>query len=141
MGSGELDGLGRGELVGLIVRERRELAQREAELAAQREALAEREARVRELDGRVRELEEEVARLSLPPKTPETSSVPPAKGQKADLAEARRAAKRGPKHGHVGVSRARQEPDVVLHCRPAACGSCGAALPEAEQRPVGRSQV
>jgi transposase len=141
MGSGELDGLGREELVELIVRQRRELAQREAELAAQREALAEREARVRELDGRVRELEEEVARLSLPPKTPENSSVPPAKGQKADLAEARRAAKRGPKHGHVGVSRARQEPDVVLHCRPAACGSCGAALPEAEQRPVGRSQV
>src|SRR5207248_7042884 len=40
-----------------------------------------------------------------------------------------------------GVSRARQEPDVVLHCRPTACGACGAALSGSEQRRVGRSQV
>ncbi len=134
MGPDELDRLEREELVRLILRQRRELAEREAELAAQREELARRDARVRELEG-------EVARLSLPAKTPDNSSVPPSRGQKADSAESPRGAKRGPRHGHVGVSRARQEPDVVLHCRPIACGGCGAALPESEQRQVGRSQV
>jgi transposase len=89
---------------------------------------------------RVRELEDEVARLSLPAKTPENSSLPPSRGQKAN-AERRAGAKRGPKRGHVGVSRARQEPDVVLHCRPTACGACGVALSGSEQRRVGRSQV
>jgi transposase len=134
MGPDELDRLGREELIELILRQRCELVEREAELAEQREVIARR-------DARVRELEDEVTRLSAPPKTPENSSVPPSRGQKADSAESRRGAKRGPRPGHVGVSRARQEPDVVLHCRPIACGGCGAALPESEQRQVGRSQV
>jgi transposase len=130
----ELDQLEREELVRLILRQRRELAEREAELAAQREELARRDARVRELEG-------EVARLSLPAKTPDNSSVPPSRGWKADLAEPRLGAKRGPKRGHVGASRGRQVPDVVLHCRPGVCGGCGAALSEAGQRVVGQSQV
>src|SRR5438105_1574402 len=109
MGREELDGLGREELVDLILRQRRELAEREAEVAEQREVIARRDARVRELEG-------EVARLSLPAKTPENSSVPPSRGQKGN-AEGRAGVKRGPKRGHPGVSRARQEPDVVLHCR------------------------
>ena len=133
MEAGELDRLDREELVELILRQRRELAARESELAAQREELARR-------DARVRELEDEVARLGLPPKTPENSSVAPSRGQKAN-AEGRAGAKRGPKRGHLGVSRERQEPDVVLHCRPTICGGCGAALPEAKQRVVGQSQV
>jgi transposase len=141
MGRDELDRLGREELVELILCQRSELAEREARLAEQRRVIAEREARVGELGERVRELEDEVARLSLPPKTPENSSVPPSRGQKADPAESRRGAKRGPKRGHVGVSRARREPDVVLHCRPIACDGCGAALTVSEQRRVGRSQV
>ena len=134
MGPDELSGLSREELVDLIVRQRRELAEREAELAEQREAAARR-------DARIRALEEEVARLSLPTKTPENSSVPPAKGQKADLAAGSRGAKRGPKRGHVGMGRPRQEPDVVLHCRPTACGGCGGARAATDQRAVGRSQV
>jgi transposase len=133
MGREELNGLGREELVELILRQRQELAEREAEVAEQREVIARR-------DARVRELEDELARLSLPAKTPENSSVPPSRGQKAN-AERRAGAKRGPKRGHVGVSRARQEPEVVLHCRPAACGACGATLSGSEQRRVGRSQV
>jgi transposase len=120
MGPDELDQLDREELVELILHQQRELDEREAELAEQREAIARR-------DARVRELEDEVARLSAPPKTPENSSVPPSRGQKADLTEHRRGAKRGPKRGHVGVSRARREPDVVLHCRPIACGGWGGA--------------
>src|SRR5205814_4748143 len=43
--------------------------------------------------------------------------------------------------GHVGVSRERQAPDVVLECRPTTCRGCGAALTRADQRRVGRSQV
>jgi transposase len=133
MGPDELERLGREELVELIRRQQRELAE-------QRRVIAEREARVEELGERVRELEDEVARLSSPPKTPANSSVPPSRGQKAN-AQRRAGAKRGPKRGHVGVSRARQEPDVILHCRPTACGACGAALAAAEPRVVGRSQV
>ena len=140
MGRDELDRLGREALVELILRQRSELAEREAQLADQRQVIAEREARVGELGERVRELEDEVARLSLPPKTPENSSVPPSRGHKAN-AEGRAGAKRGPKRGHVGASRERQEPDVVLHCRPTICGGCGAALPKAKQRVLGQSQV
>jgi transposase len=77
MGREELDGLGREALVELILRQGRELAEREAEVAEQREVIAQR-------DARVRELEDEVARLSLPAKTPENSSVPPSRGQKAN---------------------------------------------------------
>ena len=41
----------------------------------------------------------------------------------------------------VGASRLRGTPDVVIECRPSACGGCGAALPQAGGRRVGRSQV
>jgi transposase len=133
MGRDELGELGLEALVELILRQERELAE-------QRRVIAEREARVEELGERVRTLEDEVARLSQPPKTPENSSIPPSRGQKADI-ERRAGAKRGPKRGHLGISRPRQEPDVVLHCRPTVCGGCGRALPEVEQRAVGRSQV
>jgi transposase len=133
MGRDELGELGRDELVELILRQQRELAE-------QRRVIAERQARVEELGERVRELEDEVARLSQPAKTPESSSIPPSRGQKAN-AEHRAGTKRGPKRGHLGVSRPRQAPDIVLDCRPAACADCGGALDPAGQRVVGRSQV
>jgi transposase len=141
MGPDELNGLSREELVEVILRQRRELTEREAEAAEQRARLADGEARVRELGGRIRELEDEVARLSLPLKTPKNSSVPPSRGQKAEAAEPGRTVKRGPKRGHPGVSRGRQEPAVVLHCQPQVCSGCDAALSQAERRLVGRSQV
>ncbi len=78
------------------------------------------------------------AQIGRPPKTPGNSSVPPSVGFKANRAE-RRSRKRRP--GHDGISRRRQQPDVIVRCRPSQCGGCGAALARAGQRRVGRSQL
>jgi transposase len=91
-------------------------------------------------DARIAHLEAELARLSQPPKTPGNSSVPPSQGFKPNRLERRRA-KRGARRGHVASRRLRQRPDVVVRCRPTTCRGCGAALPERDQRRVGRSQV
>src|SRR3954453_3077232 len=115
------------ELVGLSREELLELVRR------QQAALAAR-------DEKIRELEEELAQFRRPTKTPENSSVPPSRGQKANRGEGRRR-KLGPKRGHVGVSRVRSEPDVVVECRPRACAGCGATLAQTGGRRVGRSQV
>src|SRR6185436_15544941 len=114
-----LAGLSREELLELVRR--------------QQEALAER-------DAKIRELEEELAQFRRPAKTPENSSVPPSRGQKANRGAGRRR-KLGPKRGHVGVSRVRSEPDVVVECRPRACAGCGQELPQTGGRRTGRSQV
>jgi transposase len=98
---------------------------------------------------RISELE---ARHGGPRKTPENSSLPPARGFKADRAARRRAAKlegepaakRGPKPGHRGVSRSRVDSASVhqiVVCRPQQCGSCGTTLPETGGKVVGRQQV
>jgi transposase len=128
-----LDRLSREELLDLLVE------QGEA-IGRQQEELAEREAAIERRDEKIRELEEELSQLRRPVKTPDNSSVPPSRGQKANRAE-RRGRKAGPKRGHVGVSRVRSEPDVVVECRPRACDGCGEPLPETGGRRVGRSQV
>src|SRR5436190_16556641 len=87
------------------------------------------------LAARVAELE---AQQKQPPKTPGNSSVPPSVGFKANRAE-RRARKR--RRGHYGISRRRQQPDVIVRCRPPTCQGCGEPLPSGGQRRVGRSQV
>jgi transposase len=113
-----------------------------ARIAALEAALAAALARIAELE----------ARLAVPPKTPDNSSLPPASAFKPDHAAQRRAApaegepapKRGPKPGHRGVSRSRvpvaQVEQVVL-CRPPHCGACGTALPAQGGKVVGRQQV
>jgi transposase len=78
------------------------------------------------------------AQIGQPPKTPGNSSVPPSVGFKANRAE-RRSRKRRP--GHDGISRRRQQPDVIVRCRPTICQGCGEPLPLNGQRRVGRSQV
>src|SRR5919109_757563 len=108
----------RDELAGLSREELLELVRR------QQEALAAREAAIERRDEKIRELEEELSQFRRPVKTPDNSSVPPSRGQKANRVEGRRR-KPGPKRGHVGVSRVRSEPDVVVECRPSACASCG----------------
>ena len=114
------------ELAGLSREELLELARRQqAELAAR--------------DEKIHALEEELAQFRRPAKTPENSSVPPSRGQKANRVAGRR--KLGPKRGHVGVSRVRSEPDVVVACRPRACAGCGQVLPQSGGRRTGRSQV
>src|SRR5215210_1091557 len=122
----ELGGLSREELLGLVRR--------------QQEALAEHEAAIERRDEKIRELEEELSQFRRPVKTPENSSVPPSRGQKANRT-GRRGRKPGPKRGHVGASRVRSEPDVVVACRPRACDGCGEPLPSTGGRRVGRSQV
>jgi transposase len=125
MADDELAGLSREELLELVRR--------------QQEVLVEREAAIERRDEKIRELEEELAQFRRPVKTPENSSVPPSRGQKANRVTGRR--KQGPKRGHVGVSRVRSEPDVVVACRPRVCGGCGQALPQTGGRRTGRSQV
>ena len=95
---------------------------------------------VEELYARVAALEAELVRLRRPPKTPGNSSIPPSAGFKPNRAERQRK-KRGPKRGHLGSSRRRTPPDVVVRCRPMACRECGTDLPLAGQRRVRRSQV
>lgn len=108
-------------------------------LRRQQEELAEREAAIERRDAKIRELEEALAQFRHPLKTPENSSVPPSRGQKANRVE-RRGRKHGPKRGHVGVSRVRSAPDVVVECRPQTCAGCGEPLPQTGGRRVGRSQ-
>ncbi len=84
------------------------------------------------------EVAELKAQAGQPRKTSGNSSVPPSVGFKPDRSE-RRARKR--RHGHDGISRRRQTPDVIVRCRPSTCQGCGESLPLAGQRRVGRSQV
>ncbi len=126
MADDELAGLSREELLELVRRQQEELAAREAAIERR--------------DETIRELEEELAQFRRPAKTPENSSVPPSRGQQANRVAGRRR-KLGPKRGHVGVSRVRSEPDVVVECRPRVCAGCGQELPPSGGRRVGRSQV
>jgi transposase len=127
----------RAELARLTREDLIELVLRLQELVG---ALAQQHAGLTGLEARVAELEAELARRREPPKTSNNSSIPPSQGFKANRSERRRK-KRGPKRGHVGRSRHRQVPDVIVRCRPERCAGCGAALPESGQRRVGRSQV
>jgi len=128
-----LDRLSREELLDLLL-------QQVEVVGRQREELAEREAAIERRDEKIRALEEELLEFRRPVRTPENSSVPPSRGQKANRIERWRR-KRGPKRGHVGVSRVRSEPDLVVACRPSVCGGCGGALPQTGGRRVGCSQV
>lgn len=85
------------------------------------------------LTARVAELE---ARLNEPPKTPGNSSLPPAKGDKANRPQ--RAKREGPRQGSLGRKGGGRllaaEPDQLVSAKPAACVHCGAALGEGDQR-------
>src|SRR3990170_4625187 len=113
MAGDELAGLSREELLELVRRQQAELSAREVAIERR--------------DEKIRELEEELAQFRRPARTPENSSVPPSRGQKANRGVGRRR-KLGPKRGHVGISRVRSEPDVIVECRPSACAGCGEAL-------------
>jgi transposase len=89
---------------------------------------------------RIAELEAELARRGGPPKTPENSSTPPAKGFKRERSPLD-GAKRGPPMGHPGTSRRRAVPDVIVLCYPDPCRRCGRSLAMAPTQQVGRSQV
>jgi len=103
--------------------------------------IVELQATVAALQAQVVELQAQIASGGDPPKTPDNSSVPPSQGFKSNRAERRRATKRGPKRGHVGISHRRQEPDQIVRCHPATCRGCGTGLAQAPRQRVGRRQV
>ena len=96
-------------------------------------------ARLVTLEKRIAELEGQ-ARPATPAKTPENSSIPSSQGWKAKPVK-KPPAKRGPKVGHVGKSRAFSTPDEVVECRVAVCQGCGRDLTGIDQQPVSRRQV
>jgi transposase len=79
------------------------------------------------LSARVAALE---ARLNIPPKTPDNSSLPPSAGQKANRPEA----PKPPRKGRPGVTRALcPDPDHVREVYAKACNGCGTRLSQADQ--------
>jgi transposase len=96
------------------------------------------EKRLATLEGQMQALKQALGITSA--KTPNNSSVPPSQGQKANL-KPRKKAKRGPKKGHTGHSRQRQEPDEMVECRVIQCACCGHDLSALAQHEAGRHQI
>ena len=106
--------LSRDELIALI------LAQ-QAQIEAQAQQISALIARIGDLE----------AKLATPPKTPDNSSLPPSKGQKANLPDP---ANKPPRPGRPGVARALAEhPDTTIEATLAACPHCEHALGPADQ--------
>ena len=88
-------------------------------------------AQVQALTARVAELE---AKLRLPPKTPDNSSLPPSRGQKPNRDD--KPARSGPRQGSVGRKgggrRLCEVPDETVTARPCRCAQCAAPLAEAD---------
>src|SRR5215470_4406215 len=122
----EIDSLNADSLKGLVL----SLLAKIDDLVEQNNALHEQNktllARIDELLARIAELE---GRAGKPPKTPTNSSLPPSRGQKANVADAS-ATKKGRK-GHPGVARELcANADVT---RDIYAERCGAKLPAADQ--------
>jgi transposase len=99
-----------------------------AQVAAKDGRIDELLAQTKMLVARIAELE---AKLGTPPKTPDNSSLPPSRGQKANVAAPPQKKQR---KGRPGVTRElSQNPDVTRTIA-AECCPCGAALDAANQR-------
>ena len=94
-------------------------------------------AQVQALTARVAELE---AKLDVPPKTPDNSSLPPSKGQKPNRVE--KGKRHGPRPGSLGrMGGGRllaETPDEIVRAKPVRCAHCQAALVEADHVLHGR---
>ena len=92
---------------------------------------------VQALTARVGELE---AKLGVPPKTPDNSSVPPSRGNKPNRPE--KAARRGVRPGSLGRAGGGRglvaDPDEVVTARPLRCAQCQAGLAAADHTLAGR---
>src|SRR3982750_2585774 len=88
-------------------------------------------AQVQALTARVGELE---AKLDLPPKTPDNSSLPPSRGKKPNRDD--KPARSGPRQGSLGRQgggrRLCEAPDETVTARPCRCLQCAAPLAEAD---------
>jgi len=89
-------------------------------------------AQVQALTARVAELE---AKLGVPPKAPDTSSLPPSQGKKPNRGD--RPARTGPRRGSLGRKgggrHLAEAPDETITARPSRCAHCQAALGDADQ--------
>jgi transposase len=89
-------------------------------------------AQVQALTARVAELE---AKLGVPPKTPDTSSLPPSQGKKPNRGD--RPARTGPRRGSLGRKGGgrplAEAPDETVTARPSRCAHCQAALGDADR--------
>ena len=103
------------------------------------EIILRQQALIEQLQARVAELEEQIKRLTEPPKDASNSSIPPSQSPKPNRANCQ--SKRGPKRGHPGHGRSRQQPDVTVECRPHRWARCGADLTEVPAKLLGTSQV
>lgn len=94
-------------------------------------------AQVQALTARVAELE---AKLGGPPKTPDNSSLPPSRGNKANRPE--KPARTGPRRGSLGRLGGGRTlaaaPDEIVIARPLRCARCEAPLSAADQTLHGR---
>src|ERR1700712_187627 len=94
-------------------------------------------AQVQLLTARVAELE---AKLGVPPKTPDNSSVPPSKWYKPN--RAKKAKRSGPRQGSLGRTGGGRalaaNPDEVVTAKPVRCAHCQAILGEDDQTLHGR---
>ncbi|MDI3281539.1 MAG: IS66 family transposase [Bacillota bacterium] len=127
----ELEQLSRDALIDLVLRQQAVIEELQALVNRLQRELAAAQARMAELE----------ARLGRPPKTPDNSSVPPSKAFKRNRPQPDQPRKRGPKVGHVGVTRPRAEPDVTLELRVERCRRCGQSLDAAAQQPKEWRQV
>ena len=106
------------------------LAEKDALILAQAERLSAQAAQITALQAQIAALE---AKLGQPPKTPDNSSLPPSKGEKANRAE-RRAKRR---QSHPGVARAlTANPDHVVEAYADTCLHCAHTLSQADQPEV-----
>jgi uncharacterized coiled-coil protein SlyX len=96
---------------------------------------------IAQLQAAVAELQEQLRRLTQPVKDASNTSVPPSQTRKPNRPAGQPATKRCPKPGHEGRSRLRQEPQVIVECRPTSCEQCGRPLPRRAGKLLGTSQV
>lgn len=93
-----------------------------------------------QVDGFAQRIAELEARLNLPPKDPDNSSLPPSRGQKPDVKKpTKRTEPRSGSVGRMGGGRPLAEtPDQTIEARPTHCMHCRTALGEADCRLSGR---
>ena len=93
---------------------------------------AEKDALILALFARIEALEKRVEELTRPPKTPDNSSTPPAKGHKLN----RPLGGKPPRRGRPGAARSlHPDPDRLVEAWLDACPACHAAFPQAAQTP------
>lgn len=81
---------------------------------------------------RIAELEKRLAGFEHPPKTPDTSSLPPSRGQKSDCP----AGDKAPRKSRPGFGRALEpNPDRIVDAVLGSCPHCAAAFPAGQQTP------